>query len=64
MRLGKWKYVRKTDGTRMLFDMHQMFGISEQFDVAAENPEIVERIERRLRTGSITARHVVLPGTD
>ncbi|MCK5000647.1 MAG: sulfatase [Anaerohalosphaera sp.] len=61
VRWGRWKYIVKTDGSIMLFDIHQVFGISEHFEVSKENPEVVEQIRSYLKENNITARHVAMP---
>ena len=61
VRWGRYKVVFKVDGTAMLFDMRGRFGISEQFDLAAEKPEVVAAVRKYLEKTGITERHVIMP---
>ena len=58
---GRWKCVFPTKGEPMLFDYQGRFGISEQFDVTADNPEVVADIRTYLRANKITAPRVAIP---
>jgi len=61
VRWGRWKCVFKSDGTVMLFDIHETFGISERHDVAGEHPDVVARIAEYLARHGISKRHVCMP---
>jgi hypothetical protein len=64
VRWGRWKCVFQADGTAMLFDYRGVFGISEQNDVAGENPGVVRAIRDYLDQHDITARRVNMPCPD
>jgi arylsulfatase A-like enzyme len=61
VRWGRWKCVFPVEGEPMLFDYHGVFGISEQNDLAAENPEVVAAIQEYLDRSGITSRRVNMP---
>jgi hypothetical protein len=61
IRWGHWKAVIRADDTTMLFDIEQMFGISEQFDVCKDNPSIVKKIRTYLNEQKIKDRYVTIP---
>lgn len=44
VRLGKWKYVSVKDGVDELYDIEN--DRSERFDVAAEHPDIVDKLKK------------------
>ena len=62
VRWGRYKMVVTAEGSAMLFDMRGRFGISEQFDLAEERPQIVAAIREYLKKNEITDRHVTMPG--
>ena len=61
VRWGRYKAVIKKDGSVMLFEMRGRFGISEQFDLAKQRPEVVAAIKSYLWQHKITDRHVIMP---
>ncbi len=61
VRWGRWKAVITANGDMELYDIHETFGISEQHDVAAENPEIIETISTNIVENNIEQRHVIIP---
>ncbi len=61
LRWGKWKGLITARGEMELYDIHETFGISEQNNIARENPEIVEAIHRYLAEHHIEQRHVLIP---
>lgn len=55
LRMGKWKAVRpEADGKLELYDLEA--DISESHDVAAENPEVMARVEKHLRDARVPPR--------
>ena len=60
VRWGRWKAVLQTDGTVMLFDILEPFGISEQNEVAEANPEVTAKILDYVKKNEITARYLGL----
>jgi len=60
VRWGRWKCLIKSDGSIMLFDIHESFGISEQNNIAAENPEIIKLILTHLDKNKIKDRYVTI----
>jgi arylsulfatase A-like enzyme len=61
VRWGRWKCVFPQDGDPMLFDYHGQFGISEQFDVAAEHPDVVAAVRSYLARARVVSRRVAMP---
>lgn len=61
VRRGRWKAIIPTAGDIQLYDIHEIFGISEQNNVAEANPEIVRSIVEYLENNNITQRHVLIP---
>ena len=61
IRCGRYKCVVPTVGKPMLFDLHAAMGISEQNDIAAEHPAIVEAIVQALVSQSPDTRRLSLP---
>jgi arylsulfatase A-like enzyme len=61
VRHGSYKCVIPMKGEPMLFDFEATFGISEQNDVAADNRELVGRIQRYLREQGVTDRRITMP---
>jgi arylsulfatase A-like enzyme len=60
-RYGSWKCVFPVKGKPMLFDYHGQFGISEQNDLAADHPEVIEKIRNYIDSNRITARRLSVP---
>lgn len=60
VRWGKWKCVIPVEGKPLLFDYQATFGISEQNDVAAENPKVVAAIQAFLKQNQINRRRIVM----
>ena len=63
VRWGRWKCVIPVDGDPMLFDYEGDFGISEQTDVAADHPDVIESIRSYLAKARITDRRITIPST-
>lgn len=61
IRFGDWKAVVKADGDIMLFDFSDGSGISEQTDVASENPEVIKQIKRHISQNKIRDRYLTMP---
>jgi arylsulfatase A-like enzyme len=61
VRWGRWKCIFMADGSVQLYDIHDIFGISEHNDVAEKNPKIVKAITSYLRENSIQDRHTAMP---
>ena len=61
VRTGRWKAVRNAPGEPLeLYDLETDLG--ETTDVAAENPEVVDRIETYLETARVDPPELVEPG--
>jgi hypothetical protein len=60
VRWGWWKCVIPVEGDPMLFDYQGEFGISEQTDLASENPELIASILEHLKENKITSRRVTI----
>jgi len=58
---GRWKCVIPVMGKPLLFDYRGEFGISEQNDVASQNPLVVEAILTWIETNGITDHRVSIP---
>ena len=58
---NRWKCIVKADGTAMLFDIHETFGIAEKNDVADQNPDVLAHISDYLTSNKITNRYVCVP---
>lgn len=58
VRWGRWKCVIPVDGEPMLFDYQGQFGISEQFDLANDRPDIVKQIQKTIAAKKLTHRNV------
>ena len=63
VRWGRYKCIFKSDGTALLFDIHETFGISEKNDIADQHPEIVAHISDYLARNKIAKRRVCIPET-
>ncbi len=61
VRWGKWKAAFRSNGEVELYDIHETFGISEQNNVADQNPEILEAISGYLKGQDPDRRHVLMP---
>jgi arylsulfatase len=61
VRHGRYKCVIPASGAPLLFDFNAVFGISEQFDVAAEHKDVVGSIQAYVREHQVTDRHVLMP---
>jgi arylsulfatase A-like enzyme len=61
VRQGRWKALITASGDIELYDIHEIFGISEQNNVAEANPEIVHSIVDYLEKNNVTQRHVLIP---
>jgi len=61
VRYGKWKAVITNEDQTMLFDFSKGNGISEHFDVSAENPGIEQKIKTYLKDHNIKDRYFVIP---
>ena len=61
VRYGHWKAVVTNQDDIMLFDFSKGNGISEHFNVADGNPEIVQRIRSYLEDNNIDERHIIVP---
>ncbi len=61
VRWGRWKAAVPESGGIELYDIHETFGISEHNNVAGENPEILEVINKYLAENNIEQRHVFIP---
>ena len=61
IRWGRWKGLITDSGDMELYDIHATFGIAEQNNIAAENPEIVNAIRKHLAENYLEQRHVMIP---
>jgi len=61
VRWGRWKCIRKSDGSTMLFDIHETFGISERNDVSDQRPDVVAHISDYLTRNKVSKRFVCIP---
>ena len=64
VRWGSWKCVFPVEGKPMLFDYEGDFGISEQNDVAENNPDIVRAIHSYVEQAGADDRRVTMPKLD
>jgi len=60
VRAGKWKAVRPLGAKLQLYDLDADIG--ETTDIAARHPDIVERMEARLKTARIASPHFPVVG--
>lgn len=58
VRWGRWKCVIPVNGEPMLFDYQGQFGISEQFDLAKDRPDIVKQILKTISAKKLIQRSV------
>jgi len=61
VRYGHWKAVITNEDKVMLFDFSKGNGISEHFEVSADNSEIVQGIINYIKDNNIEDRHLIIP---
>ncbi len=48
IREDNWKIIEETDGNILLFDLNTPPGLTETADVAAQHPDLIDKIREKL----------------